>query len=298
MDFGDNRFKSALSLTEAEDDGVVIASNMWYRTRISMIYFLWDASYPTDLFTLMLLRLLWWRLSTRSWMDLKPLEENHFLLKFNHIVDRNRVLEGCPWSFEKNLLVLNTVDMNENPQQVNLDWAAFHIHVHGLPLSKMSKEMAQFIGNHVGRFVDVDMNRREMFRDLPCGFGTLLMSLNPQTGTENPYFSRMNNYSHSRTKGCLISVISVVAWVTYPSSVSYVLPRSSQTQVRILLLVLGCEQPISLLARIETLSASRTHNFLIFPPLFRNVHPVLIPYLLILSLQGGQPYLVHSPLLM
>ncbi|KAL0396908.1 UNVERIFIED_CONTAM: putative mitochondrial protein [Sesamum calycinum] len=74
------------------------------------------------------------------------------------MVDRNRVVDGCPWSFEKNLLVLSPIAANENPQEVNLDWAEFHTHVHGLPLSKMSKEMAVFIGNHLGKFVDVDMD--------------------------------------------------------------------------------------------------------------------------------------------
>ncbi|KAL0347998.1 UNVERIFIED_CONTAM: hypothetical protein Sangu_1027600 [Sesamum angustifolium] len=92
-------------------------------------------------------------------MDLKPLEGNRFLLKFNHTMDHNRVLEGCPWSFQKNLLVLSTVGLNENPQDVNLDWVVFYVHVHGLPLSKMSEAMAKFIGNQLGRFVDVDLDR-------------------------------------------------------------------------------------------------------------------------------------------
>ncbi|KAL0296119.1 UNVERIFIED_CONTAM: hypothetical protein Sradi_6664000 [Sesamum radiatum] len=91
-------------------------------------------------------------------MDLKLLNGNRFLLKFNHIIDRNRVLEGCPWSFEKNLLVLSSIGANENPSDVNLDWAEFHVHAHGLPLSKMTKEVACFIGNHLGNFVDVDMD--------------------------------------------------------------------------------------------------------------------------------------------
>ncbi|KAL0326209.1 UNVERIFIED_CONTAM: hypothetical protein Sradi_5190200 [Sesamum radiatum] len=91
-------------------------------------------------------------------MDLKPLHGNHFLLKFNHIVDRNWVLEGCQWSFEKNLLVISSINLNENPQEVCLDWPEFHVHVHGLPLSKMLRDMAIFIGNYLGRFVEVDMD--------------------------------------------------------------------------------------------------------------------------------------------
>ncbi|KAL0383104.1 UNVERIFIED_CONTAM: hypothetical protein Scaly_0597700 [Sesamum calycinum] len=62
-----------------------------------------------------------------------------------------------PMVLRKNLLVLSPIAA-KNPQEVNLDWAEFHTHVHGLPLSKMSKEMAVFIGNHLGKFVDVDMD--------------------------------------------------------------------------------------------------------------------------------------------
>ncbi|KAL0336625.1 UNVERIFIED_CONTAM: hypothetical protein Sradi_4874400 [Sesamum radiatum] len=56
------------------------------------------------------------------------------------------------------MLVLSSIDLNENPQDVNLNWAKFHIHVHDLPLSKMSKEITIFIWNHLGIFVDVDMD--------------------------------------------------------------------------------------------------------------------------------------------
>ncbi|KAL0451732.1 UNVERIFIED_CONTAM: hypothetical protein Slati_1151300, partial [Sesamum latifolium] len=34
----------------------------------------------------------------------------------------------------------------------------FHAHVHGLPLGQMTKEVASFVGNHLGRFIDVDMD--------------------------------------------------------------------------------------------------------------------------------------------
>ncbi|KAL0458691.1 UNVERIFIED_CONTAM: hypothetical protein Slati_0496300 [Sesamum latifolium] len=91
-------------------------------------------------------------------MELKILEGNRFLLKFNHIIDRNRVLDGCPWSFEKHLLVLNAIGTNENPNDVSLDWSEFHIHVNGLPLSKMLENMAKFIGNQLGHFVGVDID--------------------------------------------------------------------------------------------------------------------------------------------
>ncbi|KAL0396708.1 UNVERIFIED_CONTAM: putative mitochondrial protein [Sesamum calycinum] len=159
MDSGLNGLKSALSLTESEDAGVVIASSLWYSDSDSYELYLVGrvlssrAVHADALKSTLLLAF-----NPVRGMDLKPLEGNRFLLKFDHIVDRNRVLDGCPWSFEKNLLVLNSIALNENPQEVNLDWAEFYVHVQGLPLSKMSKEMAAFIGNHLGRFIDVDMD--------------------------------------------------------------------------------------------------------------------------------------------
>ncbi|KAL0314934.1 UNVERIFIED_CONTAM: hypothetical protein Sangu_2337800 [Sesamum angustifolium] len=89
-------------------------------------------------------------------MELKAIENNRFLFRFNHSVDKNRALEGCPWSFEKNVLILNEVGDNENPLTVNLDWCSFYVHVHELPIRKTTKDFARYIGNRMGRFVDME----------------------------------------------------------------------------------------------------------------------------------------------
>ncbi|KAL0430337.1 UNVERIFIED_CONTAM: hypothetical protein Sradi_0659700 [Sesamum radiatum] len=157
MDSGFNHLRTALSLTESEDDGVIIASNLWYSDSDTFDLCLvgrWLSHKPFHADILKSTLLL--AFNPVRGMEFKLLDGNRFLLKFHHIVDRNRVLDGCPWSFDKNLLILNSIAMNENPQDVNLDWAAFHVHVHGLPLSKMSKDMARFIGDYLGRFIDVD----------------------------------------------------------------------------------------------------------------------------------------------
>ncbi|KAL0337653.1 UNVERIFIED_CONTAM: hypothetical protein Scaly_2040400 [Sesamum calycinum] len=154
-----NRMKTALSLTESKDAGVVVASSLWYSESDSYDLYLVGRLLSSRLFHADALKsTLLLAFNPGRGMDLKPLEGNRFLLKFNHIVDRNRVLEECPWSFEKNFLILSSIDLNENPQEVNLDWTYFHVHVHGLPLSKMSRDMAVFVGNFLGRFVEVDMD--------------------------------------------------------------------------------------------------------------------------------------------
>ncbi|KAK4413967.1 hypothetical protein Salat_2809500 [Sesamum alatum] len=90
-------------------------------------------------------------------MDMKMIDENHFLVHFDHHVDMKRVLDNSPWAFEKNLIVLQPVATEENPMNVILDWCDFHVLIHDLLLGKMNKEVATFIGNQIGRFKEVEM---------------------------------------------------------------------------------------------------------------------------------------------
>ncbi|KAL0303115.1 UNVERIFIED_CONTAM: hypothetical protein Sradi_6179600 [Sesamum radiatum] len=91
-------------------------------------------------------------------LEMRNLEEGRFLIRFHHIIDRNRALEGCPWSFEKNTLILSGVGPNENPMNVDLNWCDFFVHVHDLPLSKMTHDIAALIVNKIGRFRDMEAN--------------------------------------------------------------------------------------------------------------------------------------------
>ncbi|KAL0399756.1 UNVERIFIED_CONTAM: hypothetical protein Sradi_2318900 [Sesamum radiatum] len=56
----------------------------------------------------------------------------------------------------KNLMVLAKVENHENPNTVDLDWCSFHVLIHDLPIGRMTKEIAEFIGNKLGRFMDID----------------------------------------------------------------------------------------------------------------------------------------------
>ncbi|KAL0412095.1 UNVERIFIED_CONTAM: hypothetical protein Slati_3799200 [Sesamum latifolium] len=93
-------------------------------------------------------------------MEFKVMDEEQFLIKFFHILDHNRVLERCPWAYDKNLLVLAPVEAEDDPKLVDLSRSDLHIHIHGLPLGKMTKEVASFIGNKLGKFKKVDLDSK------------------------------------------------------------------------------------------------------------------------------------------
>ncbi|KAL0352088.1 UNVERIFIED_CONTAM: LINE-1 retrotransposable element O protein [Sesamum calycinum] len=92
-------------------------------------------------------------------MDISFIEGDRFLLKFFHSVDRDRVLASGPWAFEKNLVVLAPVSDIDNPAEVDLAWCDFHVRIHGLPLGKMTPEIASIIGGKIGRLKDFDLSK-------------------------------------------------------------------------------------------------------------------------------------------
>ncbi|KAL0457840.1 UNVERIFIED_CONTAM: hypothetical protein Slati_0411200 [Sesamum latifolium] len=122
-----NRLGEALILTEKEELGVVMPSGVWHsdpKTRVIV--------------------------ESGQGMDITFIEHSRFLMKFFHTVDRDRVLASGPWAFEKNLIVFTKVEEDENPADVELTWCDFHVRIHGLPLGKMTKEIAGFIGSKIG----------------------------------------------------------------------------------------------------------------------------------------------------
>ncbi|KAK4426248.1 hypothetical protein Salat_1393300 [Sesamum alatum] len=94
-------------------------------------------------------------------MDIKALSEGCFLLFFHHAIDKQRILAGCPWSFEKNLIILNDVPADANPVHVDLNWCDFVVHVHELPLSKMTKGVAQHVGNRLELFKELEIDEHD-----------------------------------------------------------------------------------------------------------------------------------------
>ncbi|KAK4381260.1 hypothetical protein Sango_2985900 [Sesamum angolense] len=68
------------------------------------------------------------------------------------LTDRDWVLDRCPWAYGENLIVLAPVEAADDPNLVDLNWCDFHIHIHGLPLGKMTQDIVVFIENRLGRF--------------------------------------------------------------------------------------------------------------------------------------------------
>ncbi|KAL0433801.1 UNVERIFIED_CONTAM: hypothetical protein Slati_2714400 [Sesamum latifolium] len=73
-------------------------------------------------------------------------------------------MEGCPWTFERHLLVLRPVESEDNPQTVELNWCPFYVHIHGLPLRQRTAAIAEIIGSRVSRVIKSASNSHQPWR--------------------------------------------------------------------------------------------------------------------------------------
>ncbi|KAL0378827.1 UNVERIFIED_CONTAM: hypothetical protein Sradi_3188200 [Sesamum radiatum] len=149
------RLGRALVLTEEEDEGVTISPGTWLGKVGSDGFYLVGRILSTRVYRLEFVRTtLKAAMNPVKGMEISKIGEGRLLFKFHHRLDKSRVWERSPWMFDKNLLVLNDVVDDENPLIVPLNWSFFHIHVHGLPVKQMTKEMAEAIGHRLGKYED------------------------------------------------------------------------------------------------------------------------------------------------
>ncbi|XP_059441137.1 uncharacterized protein LOC132173616 [Corylus avellana] len=96
-----------------------------------------------------------WRLSGS--VTFKEIQDNIWLFEFEELYDKRRVLEGRPWSFDRQILVLHDFDGSTPPSQMDFSHSPFWIQIHEMPLLCMTKAVASKIGASLGTVEDIDI---------------------------------------------------------------------------------------------------------------------------------------------
>ncbi|XP_058726490.1 uncharacterized protein LOC131597843 [Vicia villosa] len=95
-----------------------------------------------------------WRL--QSPVETHELSKNLFLFRFSIKRDMENVLRQGPWSFDRNLLVLDRVSGDEQPSALNLHYGTFWVRIYDLPLKLRTEAMARKLGGILGSFEEMD----------------------------------------------------------------------------------------------------------------------------------------------
>ncbi|KAK4391486.1 hypothetical protein Sango_1926400 [Sesamum angolense] len=113
-----HKLGQTLRLMEEEGIGVVIPDALWSVDseghQLFLVSRLLTNKQPKFTALVSLIRSM---LNPIKGLKMRRLPEGRFLIRFNHIIDRNRALDGCPWSFRKNTLIMGSIGEKQEPHE-------------------------------------------------------------------------------------------------------------------------------------------------------------------------------------
>jgi 14-3-3 protein epsilon len=86
-----------------------------------------------------------------------------FLFQFAHEMDMDAVLNGGPWSFNNQMLIIKRVQLGVQIENIPLYHVDFWVQVHNLPTGLMAERVGKTLANYIGSFVEYDKNNKGSF---------------------------------------------------------------------------------------------------------------------------------------
>ena len=100
------------------------------------------------------IRMLW---KPNKSLQLSVIGEELFLAEFEDEWDKRRVMDMRPWHYEKQLVLLQEFEGEQDPKDMLLKWSLFWVQIYNLPLKSRTRETGRAIGASLGKVLDVDV---------------------------------------------------------------------------------------------------------------------------------------------
>ena len=100
------------------------------------------------------IRMLW---KPNKSLQLSVIEEELFLAEFEDERDKKRVMDMRLWHYEKQLVLLQEFEGEQDPKDIVLKWSPFWVKIYNLPLKSRTRETGRAIGASLGKVLDVDV---------------------------------------------------------------------------------------------------------------------------------------------
>jgi hypothetical protein len=85
----------------------------------------------------------------------KEISESLRIFEFSEASDKQRVLDGRPWSYDRALLVINQFDAKTPPSRMDFSFSLMWVQIHDMPLGCMFRGIGNKIGSTLGNVEDV-----------------------------------------------------------------------------------------------------------------------------------------------
>ena len=148
-----------LSFTEEEDEGIEIDSSSTRTAKeigkkCALMKVMSHKSINLDALRKNM-RMLW---KPNKGVQISVMEDELFLVEFSDGKDKKKVLDMCPWSYEKKLVLLQEFDGELSPKEIELKGAPFWIQIFNLPLKCRTKDIGWAIGSKLGEVLEVNVS--------------------------------------------------------------------------------------------------------------------------------------------
>ena len=100
------------------------------------------------------LRMMW---KLKKEMKMSEIEEDLFLVEFGDEKDKKKVIDMSPWSYEKQLVIIQEFEAELIPKEIELKWSPFWVQIFNLPLKCRTRETGMAIGSKLGEVLEVDV---------------------------------------------------------------------------------------------------------------------------------------------
>ena len=100
------------------------------------------------------IRMLW---KPNKSLQISVIEEEMFLVEFDDERDKRRILEMSPWDYEKQLVLLQEFERDQDPKDIVLKWSPFWVQIYNLPLKNKTRETGKAIGASLEEVMEVDV---------------------------------------------------------------------------------------------------------------------------------------------
>ncbi|XP_042980022.1 uncharacterized protein LOC122310208 [Carya illinoinensis] len=94
-----------------------------------------------------------WRME--GWVKFIEIGNQSFLIEFQKLEDREKVLGGRPWFFNRSLLTLQEVDDTVSINRVQFRYKSFWVQLYNLPLPSMNEEIGAQFAASIGHVIRV-----------------------------------------------------------------------------------------------------------------------------------------------
>nr|XP_051211404.1 uncharacterized protein LOC127328880 [Lolium perenne] len=95
-------------------------------------------------------------------IDCKEIGENIFLFTFHQAGGRKKAVDNGPWTFEKDLIVMEEFDPHKTATQYEFCSIPIWVRVYKLPVGMMSKATGELIGDRIGEYMEVEADANGM----------------------------------------------------------------------------------------------------------------------------------------